>query len=157
MKRPQRNHQKPLKQDQKPPESIKNHSNLRLWPLFIDQTLPLRSLQEAPLSLCSWRMEQRERRPLREQVRDTVEARAENPWLRFAAVFFVNGNGNPKQLSHQFVCFGMFFVLRAFLRCFFEEHVFALMFLLEVFYEAFSKGFLFFLDTEGAFMVGISH
>jgi len=29
--------------------------------------------KEAPLALCMWRMEQRERRPLREQVRDTVE------------------------------------------------------------------------------------
>ncbi|CAJ1401656.1 unnamed protein product [Effrenium voratum] len=29
--------------------------------------------KEAPLALCTWRMEQRERRPLREQVRDTVE------------------------------------------------------------------------------------
>eukprot|EP00439_Symbiodinium_sp_Y106_P081264 s42_g20.t1 len=31
------------------------------------------SFREAPLALCMWRMEQRERRPLREQVRDTVE------------------------------------------------------------------------------------
>jgi len=29
--------------------------------------------KEAPLQLCMWRMEQRERRPLREQVRDAVE------------------------------------------------------------------------------------
>ncbi|CAK9006494.1 Probable voltage-dependent N-type calcium channel subunit alpha-1B (DOE-4) (Voltage-gated calcium channel subunit alpha Cav2.2) [Durusdinium trenchii] len=29
--------------------------------------------KEAPLTLCTWRMEQRERRPLREQVRDTAE------------------------------------------------------------------------------------
>ena len=29
--------------------------------------------KEAPLALCAWRMEQREKRPLREQVRDTVE------------------------------------------------------------------------------------
>lgn len=27
----------------------------------------------APLTLCAWRMEQRERRPLREQVRDAAE------------------------------------------------------------------------------------
>mmetsp|Transcript_96675 Transcript_96675/g.174591 ORF Transcript_96675/g.174591 Transcript_96675/m.174591 type:complete len:452 (-) Transcript_96675:244-1599(-) len=33
--------------------------------------------KEAPLSLCMWRMEQRERRPLREQVRDTVEVAME--------------------------------------------------------------------------------
>ena len=30
-------------------------------------------MKEAPLTLCTWRMEQRERRPLREQVRDTAE------------------------------------------------------------------------------------
>lgn len=29
--------------------------------------------KEAPLTLCTWRMEQRERRPLKEQVRDGVE------------------------------------------------------------------------------------
>eukprot|EP00438_Fugacium_kawagutii_P017184 Skav215698 [mRNA] locus=scaffold3538:117148:117912:+ [translate_table: standard] len=29
--------------------------------------------KEAPLTLCAWRMEQRERRPLREQVRDAAE------------------------------------------------------------------------------------
>lgn len=34
------------------------------------------SIQDAPLILCSWRMEQRERRPLREQVRDHVEVRS---------------------------------------------------------------------------------
>lgn len=33
--------------------------------------------KEAPLQLCTWRMEQRERRPLREQVRDTVEVSLE--------------------------------------------------------------------------------
>lgn len=29
--------------------------------------------KDAPLALCTWRMEQREKRPLREQVRDVVE------------------------------------------------------------------------------------
>ena len=29
--------------------------------------------KEAPLNLCAWRLEQRERRPLREQVRDAAE------------------------------------------------------------------------------------
>jgi len=33
--------------------------------------------KEAPLHLCMWRMEQRERRPLREQVRDAVEVALE--------------------------------------------------------------------------------
>ncbi|CAK9073125.1 unnamed protein product [Durusdinium trenchii] len=33
--------------------------------------------KDAPLILCSWRMEQRERRPLREQVRDHVEVSLE--------------------------------------------------------------------------------
>eukprot|EP00440_Ansanella_granifera_P066686 gb/GFBE01072320.1/.p1 GENE.gb/GFBE01072320.1/~~gb/GFBE01072320.1/.p1 ORF type:complete len:456 (+),score=118.07 gb/GFBE01072320.1/:1-1368(+) len=33
--------------------------------------------KEAPLALCMWRMEQRERRPLREQVRDAVEVSLE--------------------------------------------------------------------------------
>lgn len=29
--------------------------------------------KDAPLTLCAWRMEQREKRPLREQVRDAAE------------------------------------------------------------------------------------
>ena len=33
--------------------------------------------QEAPLTLVTWRMEQRERRPLKEQVRDAVEVSLE--------------------------------------------------------------------------------
>jgi len=33
--------------------------------------------KDAPLQLCTWRMEQRERRPLREQVRDAVEVALE--------------------------------------------------------------------------------
>lgn len=33
--------------------------------------------KETPMSLCTWRMEQRERRPLREQVRDAVEVALE--------------------------------------------------------------------------------
>jgi chromosome segregation ATPase len=33
--------------------------------------------KDAPLQLCTWRMEQREKRPLREQVRDPVEAALE--------------------------------------------------------------------------------
>lgn len=33
--------------------------------------------KDAPLQLCMWRMEQREKRPLREQVRDTVETSLE--------------------------------------------------------------------------------
>lgn len=33
--------------------------------------------KDAPLALCTWRMEQREKRPLREQVRDTVEVALE--------------------------------------------------------------------------------
>lgn len=41
--------------------------------------------KDAPLTLCTWRMEQRERRPLKEQVRDNVEVCLEvrrNSFLR---------------------------------------------------------------------------
>ena len=46
--------------------------------------------KDAPLTLCTWRMEQRERRPLKEQVRDGVEVCLEVPFVvpRFEAPFF---------------------------------------------------------------------
>eukprot|EP00913_Durusdinium_trenchii_P004409 g4088.t1 len=42
-----------------------------------DRWTDAKSMGDAPLILCSWRMEQRERRPLREQVRDHVEVSLE--------------------------------------------------------------------------------
>ncbi|CAK9065837.1 Hypothetical protein (Fragment), partial [Durusdinium trenchii] len=53
----------------------------KLWKIIGDQPPafvgPDGNHLDAPLILCSWRMEQRERRPLREQVRDHVEVSLE--------------------------------------------------------------------------------
>ena len=49
-----------------------------LFSIFSSHQLPAGTqdalvAKDAPLTLCTWRMEQRERRPLKEQVRDNVE------------------------------------------------------------------------------------
>ena len=67
--------------------------------------------KDPPLALVMWRMEQREKRPLREQVRDTVEVCLEalgalGFWdLGFDGCLVIDGGGgeslSPKRVRHK--------------------------------------------------------